>query len=325
MARKHAARLGLTLRQQADVFRLHDEAGQVFLGCLVAVETWLAAQQVNRPPGPAPTVTFPGAWEPWMGLFVAELRAARRRPKTIGLRIYHLAQFARTHPDPLTVTRDELAHHLGDQEWSAAYAHSVRASLRVFFGFLHTHGHRGDNPAATLLPVKVPRSKPRPCPDHAIRAALESGSDRARLAIRLGAEAGLRRAEIAALRTTDVLGSPGGYYLHVTGKGGHERQVPISDGLAAALLASPMRCVFPRWDNTPIQPDSLGKLVSRALPDHWAPHSLRHRFATTAYQATRDLRAVQELLGHTSPTTTAIYTAVADDSLRFAAAAAVLE
>lgn len=60
--------------------------------------------------------------------------------------------------------------------------------------------------------------------------------------------------------------------------------------------------------------------IEAALGDGWTTHSLRHRFATQAYRATRDIRAVQQLLGHSSPTTTARYVLVDEDSL----AAAVL-
>jgi len=52
------------------------------------------------------------------------------------------------------------------------------------------------------------------------------------------------------------------------------------------------------------------------LPGAWTGNTLRHRFATAAYGGTRDLRAVQELLGHTNPTTTARYTQASDAALR---------
>jgi site-specific recombinase XerD len=56
----------------------------------------------------------------------------------------------------------------------------------------------------------------------------------------------------------------------------------------------------------------------------WTAHTLRHRFGTKAYQHSSDLRVVQELLGHHSPATTAIYTEVSDDSRRGAAEAALI-
>ncbi|WP_022899139.1 tyrosine-type recombinase/integrase, partial [Humibacter albus] len=66
----------------------------------------------------------------------------------------------------------------------------------------------------------------------------------------------------------------------------------------------------------------VSKLISRALPEGVTAHPLRHRFASRAYAAERDIRAVQELLGHASVATTQIYTAVPDAALRRAALAA---
>ena len=63
-------------------------------------------------------------------------------------------------------------------------------------------------------------------------------------------------------------------------------------------------------------------LIARALPDQWTAHPLRHRFATVAYQGTRDLLAVQELLGHSKPETTRNYIRLPQDALRAAVAAA---
>lgn len=98
--------------------------------------------------------------------------------------------------------------------------------------------------------------------------------------------------------------------------------MPISDEPAEQLIAIPTTYVFHNPTTArPITPQHLGKLVAAALPGHLTAHTLRHRFATTAYAAERDLRAVQELLGHVSPVTTAIYTKVADESMRRAAAA----
>lgn len=57
----------------------------------------------------------------------------------------------------------------------------------------------------------------------------------------------------------------------------------------------------------PIGAIRVGELVSRALPEHWTCHSLRHRFATKAYRASHDLLLVQRLLGHSKPETTAMY------------------
>jgi site-specific recombinase XerD len=64
-------------------------------------------------------------------------------------------------------------------------------------------------------------------------------------------------------------------------------------------------------------------MVSRVLPDGLTMHTLRHRFASKAYRGTRNLRAVQQLLGHATIATTERYTAVDDDEMRAAAMAAL--
>lgn len=65
-------------------------------------------------------------------------------------------------------------------------------------------------------------------------------------------------------------------------------------------------------------PHHVGKLMAGALPDHWTAQALRHHFATRAYRGSRNLRAVQVLLGHSSVATTERYTAVDDDEIRAA-------
>ena len=62
--------------------------------------------------------------------------------------------------------------------------------------------------------------------------------------------------------------------------------------------------------------------LARTLPDAWTTHTLRHRFASAAYAADRDIRAVQELLGHASVSTTQIYTAIPAEAARRAVASA---
>ena len=99
--------------------------------------------------------------------------------------------------------------------------------------------------------------------------------------------------------------------------------VPLPDWLAARIIACPPGWLFPSPSQPgPLTPAHVGVIVSRLLPDGWTCHTLRHRCATVAYAATRDLRAVQDLLGHAKPETTARYTLVPVDSVRAAMMAA---
>lgn len=327
--RQRAKRVGVIVTKQAQRITLTDKNGrQLYAGSLDGVEAWIDQRFVAKPPGPAP-YDVPAKWQPYIELLITEMRAAKRSPATIEVRVQRLTAFAREHPgsDPLTVTRNQLVRYLGDhQAWTPEYAHSVRTSLRVFFALLEDLELRPNDPARRLPRIRIPRGVPRPCPDGAVRAALQQITDqRVRLAIRLGAEAGLRRMEIASLRRDAVEGWPGDFRIRVRGKGGHERAVPITDDLAEQLRAGETTYLFPAPTGGHITDRYLGKLVSRALPEAWTAHTLRHRYATVAYQASGgDLRAVQELLGHQSPATTAIYTKVADESIRRAAMAAAL-
>lgn len=326
--RARAKRLDLVMVKQGPVVTLTDRENRpVFTGDVPAVEEWVAARYSPRRPGP-PLQEVPELWRPWIDLLVSELRAARRAHSTISLRVQRLVSFARSRPgcDPLTVTRADLIEYLaGAEHWTPEYAHSVRTSFRVFFALLDDIEARPNNPAQRLPRVQIARGLPRPCPDTAIRAALNDVTDeRIVVAIRLGAEAGLRRMEIAGLRRDAVEGCAGNYRLRIRGKGGHERIVPISDDLAAPLLDIETVHIFPGMDG-PISARHLGKLIAAALPNNWTAHTLRHRYATAAYAASRgDLRVVQELLGHQSPATTARYTQISDESIRNAAIGAAL-
>ncbi|CCK64830.1 tyrosine-type recombinase/integrase [Mycobacterium canetti] len=291
--RARAKRLGLRVAQRGTILEVWADGADspLVAGSVEAISAWLSERAVHRPPGLAPAEA-PPAWRPWLDLFVAEQNAAHRSPNSIRTRLQHLIAFAYAHPDetPLTITRDQLREWVGDRTRKPRTAHSIRSTMRVFFGILYDLDHRRDNPARTLPPISLPRSLPRPCPDHAVRQAYESIVDeRLVLAVRITVETGMRRAEVVHVHPSDVEGRTGDFRLHVVGKGGHERTIPISDGLAEAILGF-SGYLFAGRDGEPITPRHLGKLISRALPAEWTMHTLRHRFATVASQATNDLR-----------------------------------
>ena len=98
------------------------------------------------------------------------------------------------------------------------------------------------------------------------------------------------------------------------------RVIPITNALAHEILAAD-GFLFPGQIDGHLSAAYVSKLISRALPEGWTAHTLRHRFASRAYVgAGKDIRAVQELLGHASVATTQIYTAVEDDVMRQAVA-----
>ena len=177
---------------------------------------------------------------------------------------------------------------------------------------------------------KRPRTLPRPAaPDDAVELAETAAAaaseawigarDLAILLLLYGA--GLRVAEALSL-TADVL--PIGSTLKVTGKRWKTRIVPVVPAVRDAIEDYVRECPYPLCGNVPLFVGARGgglnaDLVRRSvaaarrrlgLPDTLTPHALRHSFATHLLARGADLRALQELLGHASLSSTQIYTAV---------------
>ncbi|WP_207569328.1 tyrosine-type recombinase/integrase [Mycolicibacterium moriokaense] len=284
-------------------------------------------------PAPRP---LPPAWAGLAQAYLAAEAGAGRSIATIATRRGHLAFMARgLRCRPERVTTAGILAWFGRQAWSIETRRSHRNTAVSFFGWAHRAGHLPSNPAADLPVMRAAAPAPRPAPDAVWSAAMANADPRVRLMLRLAAEAGLRRAEIARVHRRDLTRGPGGAALLVHGKGGKLRTVPIGDDLAAALakgVQSPDALsrtegiadgfLFPGAGDGHLTPQHVGKLMAGALPDHWTAHTLRHRFATRAYRGSRNLRAVQVLLGHSSVATTERYTAVDDDEIRAAMRAA---
>ncbi len=142
--------------------------------------------------------------------------------------------------------------------------------------------------------------------------------------------AGLRRAEASSLTRTSLIHEEDGYYLRIMGKGRKVREVPVHGYAYPALcdwltlrrtVPSRSDALFLTHEGRPFSPRLVyqtcryvERRVHTAHPLH--PHLLRRTFATRQLEASRDLRAVQELLGHASIVTTQIYTHVDRKSLR---------
>lgn len=263
-------------------------------------------------------------WVVLLDHWCAWLRAAGSPETTIALRVYYLTRLARAHQgaDLLTLDVDALAAWLAAAGWKPNTAKSARSALRSFYGWARDTGRIDVSPAHLLPAVRVPRGRPKPTPEQAYRHAVAVADPRARLAIRLAGICGLRRGEIARVRGADVEADLLGASLRIVGKGGHVRCVPLPDDLAAELRAAGDGWVFPSPAGGHLTPHHVAKIVTRYLPDGITTHSLRHRCASTAYAGTRDLRAVQELLGHARPETTAGYVLAPEDTLRAAMNAA---
>lgn len=244
---------------------------------------------------------------------------------TVELRQYQLGRLAKSFPDrdPWTLTSDELARWMAGHQWARETLRSYRAALRTFYGWAHANGLIENDPARLLRKVPATIGIPRPADECTITVALEHADERVWLMLMLGSRHGMRRGEIARVHTKDLRVDGPDWSLIVHGKGGKDRQIPLWREVAVVIRDSRTGWVFPNGLGGHLSPAHLGKLVRRAMEGEATAHQLRHRFATRTYQATRDIRAVQELLGHASVATTQRYTKVADDALRSVLMAAI--
>lgn len=200
------------------------------------------------------------------------------------------------------------------------------SAWRQYGAWLVQHGLWAANPLAQL---KAPRRKetlPKALPQEPLNHLLDQTPDQDDpLAVRDHAVyellygSGLRLAELHGLNLGDVLLDAG--WVSVNGKGGKQRQVPLSRKSIAALQAYlPQRMAVAgenalftnrhgrRLGMRQIQKRLAEWAVASGGDQHISPHMMRHSYASHLLQGSRDIRAVQELLGHSSLSTTQIYT-----------------
>ena len=235
-----------------------------------------------------------------------------------------------------TVSAAEVRAHLaerrsGDHPLAARSISQTLSAIRAFHAFLD---RRCATPAPQLALVRGPRIKaslPRPVSEDQARGLMqepetdpdsppwEVARDRAVLTLLYGC--GLRISEGLSLTRADA---PLPETLRITGKGGKTRLAPVLPGVRSAVDAylalqpfplAPEDALFRARRGGPLTPRHVQAMVQRlrgrlGLPASTTPHALRHSFATHLLGAGADLRAIQELLGHASLSTTQKYTAV---------------
>ena len=267
-------------------------------------------------------ISAPVPWRKSINGWTDTLKAAGLSAQTIKSRRYKMVHLATLlmPSGPEDVTTEQIVQAFARQQWKPETRKAYRNTISSFFRWLHKSGRRSDDPSLDVPRVKKPHAHPRPCPDRYIAAAMKMATTSERLMIRLGAECGLRRGEIARVHSDDVVADSAGRSLIVRGKGDKQRIVPLPDDLASIIMDA-RGYLFPGRFGGHVEESYIGDHISRLLPDGYAAHTLRHRFATTAYAATHDLFVVAELLGHESVETTEHYVAMPDGRLREAMAA----
>lgn len=267
-------------------------------------------------------ISAPVPWRKSIEGWTDTLRAAGLSAQTIKSRRYKMVHLSTLlmPSGPKDVTTEQIVQAFARQQWKPETRKAYRNTISSFFRWLHKSGRRSDDPSLDVPRVKKPHAHPRPCPDRYIAAAMGMATPSEKLMIRLGAECGLRRGEIARVHSDDVVADSAGHALIVYGKGDKQRIVPLPDDLANIVMET-QGYLFPGRFGGHVEESYIGDHISRLLPDGYAAHTLRHRFATTAYAATHDLFVVAELLGHESVETTEHYVAMPDGRLREATAA----
>ena len=214
------------------------------------------------------------------------------------------------------------------------------SAMRQFYKFLLLEGVRQDDPTAELDTPRLGRPLPKILSESEIKAVIDAaqgwpGQEGIRLScmVELLYATGLRISELVTLPLTAARRHP--RFLVVSGKGGKERVVPLSEPGRAALHrylecreeflsdTRPSRWLFPsRARAGHLTRQRAGQLFKELAikagldPDRLSPHVLRHAFASHLLDHGADLRSVQEMLGHADIATTQIYTHVETERLR---------
>lgn len=231
------------------------------------------------------------------------------------------------------VTVSDMRAWMAHERGRGVSARSLARALSAVKGFYRWLAEReGFNPTAVLSTraPKLQRKLPRPLAEEAAEKLIDTVELQARepwiaardvAVVTLLYGCGLRISEALSLTGADL---PIGETLRITGKGGKERLVPVIPAARQAVAAYAAARPSPAGATDPLflgargkalSPRAIQKVMSQArmqlgLPASATPHALRHSFATHLLAAGGDLRAIQELLGHASLSTTQAYTAV---------------
>ena len=298
---------------------------------------WLCMVNLSQVAAPSIDALVPPWAEISVTSYISRLVNQRRlSPHTVSAYRNDLAQFA-NYCNGLglsrwaEIDRKTVRHYLSllDQRGYSRRSIARKASaVRAFFADQVRKGELERNAAAEVARPKLPERLPQGLSSKVVREILdalpgESPIDlRDRAIMELLYSSGLRVSEVANLSTDEI----GGDLLTVIGKGEKHRAVPIGAPARRAIndwlvrgrihLAGPNagKKLWVGSRGGPLDARGIRRVVQRRAATY--PHALRHSFATHLLEGGADLRAVQELLGHSDLATTQIYTSVSRHHLR---------
>ena len=285
----------------------------------------------------ADLMTAVSKWNDWLRY---EKRAAKNTIASYQFDLQNLFQFVRLHRGrqvnlallaelPLGDFRAWLAHNAADDLQAASRARAV-AGVRSFYRWLDRTGQLHNNAIELLKLPKSQRRLPRPVSEmdaddivglakNAVDETWVGLRDEALFTLLYGA--GLRISEALSL---DHAGLAQKDRITVTGKGNKQRSVPTLPIIRTTLDKYLKLCPYPAGNKDPVFVGARGERLNPGiaqrhlrnlrrqlnLPDSVTPHTLRHSFASHMLASGADLRSLQELLGHSSLSTTQLYTKI---------------
>jgi integrase/recombinase XerD len=291
--------------------------------------------------------------ESFLEMMSAERGAAENTLSSYERDLTYLEEFLRERKTPMSdaTTADLSAYlaHLSTQGFAASSQARRLSSARQFYKFLYTEGLRGDDPTGILDAPKKGRALPKIMSVSDVTKLLaqaqkeaetegpgQVGRIRMHLLLELLYATGMRVSELVSLPATVLRHE--GRFLMIRGKGNKDRMVLLSRTAMDAMdtYDRARKALVPKKEGLPESPwlfPSSGKeghlprqVFARDLkdiairaglsPSTISPHIMRHAFASHLLQNGADLRAVQELLGHSDISTTQIYTHVLEERLQ---------
>ena len=291
---------------------------------------------MTDPSPTSPIITWRASWLNWLSAerhYADQTLDAYARDVDIYLSFLNQQSTAPNPPDRNDF-RSFLASQQAENLGHATLARRVSA-LRNFYQFGARNGYVDKIDLSWMKPPKRPHLIPKDLPDtdiHTILNVIDNSNqpswlqDRDKAVLMLLYGCGLRISEALSLTAADL---PLSEWLRIKGKGSKYRDVPVLKAVADAVHTAAANCPFQPQDQEllwrssrggPLNARAVQRLIENiriklALPEHVTPHTLRHAFATHLLAGGGDLRAIQQLLGHASLSTTQRYTHVDSEQL----------